>query len=1479
MSTLCATVTPRILRITTVVFAAILVASCGGGGAPETQVDRPVRAQAQVTPPGFPAGPIPADAYQMGMWSQVYNWPVIAVHAVLMPDGRVLTYGTDGTGKQTGYFIYDVWDPSAGPGAGHLTLPNATATDIFCSSQVVLPQSGAGVFIAGGDNWTGTGTTNTGNNNSNVFSYSANTLTRGNNMNRARWYSSSIVLMNGEVYTQGGSGGTDRPEVRGTDGTFRLLSSADTSTFDFMYPRNFVGPDGRVFGYDSAGRMYYIDTAGTGAVTQAGQFASAYRGNDASAAMFRPGRILQFGGSSNGAVVIDITGAAPVVTPTQSMSSQRRLVTATMLPDGKVLATGGSQVWNELTGVNNIAEIWNPQTGLWTQGSSGALARLYHSTALLMADGSVLVLGGGAPGPLNNLNIEIYYPPYLFTAAGALAPRPVIGTAPDTLEIGKTFTIDFADASTISRVALVKAGSVTHSWNMEQRYVDLTFNVSGSRLNVQAPARAADATPGNYLMFILDQNGAPSVAKMVRINVAAVPNPAIVPTLVNPGNRTDQAGANVNVQLNASDPNGDTLTFAATGLPPGITIDSATGRMTGTPITQGNFNVLVSASDGVNVASAAFVWTIGAGAPLTIDPLPPPVPLQSGTTVTFTATASGFNTLYKWNFGDGSAETAWSSSGSAAHQYTQAGVFYVTVTAIDDRGVETRQTFLQMVYLPSTVQRPTGSSNLIYEQPASGNARVWVVNQDNDSVTVFDAVTRARLREISVGAAPRSIARAANGMLWVANKLGASISVIDPSSLAVSRTIVLPRASQPFGIAMVPGVNTAFVALEATGQVLRFDTGSYAQTGAASVGANPRHLAVSADGASVYVSLFITPPLPGEATATVETTVNNVPVGGQVVQLSTSSMGVVSTITLAHSERPDFENQGRGIPNYLGALALSPDATQGFVPSKQDNVKRGALRDGTGLNFQSTVRAVSSRIDLGAGTEDLAARIDHDNASVASAAAFDKFGVYLFVALETSREVAVIDAHAHAQVLRFDVGRAPQGLAVSADGKTLYVNNFMDRTVGVYDLKPLVDRGEANVPLLATLSAVATERLTAQVLLGKQLFYDARDTRLARDRYMSCATCHNDGGHDGRVWDLTGFGEGLRNTINLRGRASMGQGFLHWSANFDELQDFEGQIRQLAGGTGLMTDAAFTTGTRSQPLGTTKAGVSTDLDALAAYVASLNSFATSPFRTSAGALSNAATAGKTVFTNLGCASCHAGAAFTGSGFATLVNVGTIKASSGKRLGGTLTGLDVPTLRDVWATAPYLHDGSAATLGDAVRAHSGVSVSDTNLANLVAYLREIGSEESVAPQLAGAGTGLTGRYYNNRTVSGTVRLTRIEAVDFNWGSARPGSNVNANSFSVRWSGFVEAPATGTYTFQTVSDDGVRLWVNGMQLVNNWTDHSATTNTASPINLVAGVRYAVTMEFYENGGDAVARLLWRTPGNTTFVAVPKDRLFPN
>jgi hypothetical protein len=464
-------------------------------------------------------------------------------------------------------------------------------------------------------------------------------------------------------------------------------------------------------------------------------------------------------------------------------------------------------------------------------------------------------------------------------------------------------------------------------------------------------------------------------------------------------------------------------------------------------------------------------------------------------------------------------------------------------------------------------------------------------------------------------------------------------------------------------------------------------------------------------------------------------------------------MSVLSTIELRHSDKQDAENQGRGIPNYLGAAAISPDGRSAWVPSKQDNIKRGALRDGKALDFQNTVRAISSRIDLAGNVEDYAKRIDHDNASVASAFAFDRLGVYAFVALETSRQVAVIDVNRGYQIFRFGVGRAPQGLALSADGNRLYVNNFLDRTVSVFDLTKLLTEGVADVPLLATRTSHAGEKLAADVLLGKRLFYDAQDTRLARDGYLSCASCHNDGGSDGRTWDLTGFGEGLRNTISLRGRAGA-EGFLHWSDNFDEVQDFEGQIRNLAGGTGLMANADFNAGTRNQPLGDPTAGLSSDLDALAAYVKSLNAFASSPLRNADGTLTAAGSAGRSVFIAKNCTSCHGGANFTQSANANPEDVGTINADSGSRLGGPLTGIDVPTLRDVWATSPYLHRGSAATLGDAIRAHSGVSVTDAELANLVSYVSQIGNQEA-APGTGtpNTGTGLQAEYFNNKTLSG------------------------------------------------------------------------------------------------------------------------------
>ena len=462
---------------------------------------------------------------------------MLLVHTVLMPDGRVLTYGAQTNGYQSGRFQYDLWEGTGSPAVGHTTMANTVQTELFCSTQLVLPGTND-VFIGGGDVWNGTRVLNIANNASSIVRGSDGKIQQTNNMQRARWYASSTTLVNGETYIQGGTSGTDRPEIRGRDGSFRLLNSIDTSSLYFQYPRNYVVSDGRVFGYDMTGLMYYVNpTAGT--LSPQGQLTWQYQWDGASA-MFRPGQILQFGGNSNGAVVIDVTaGGTPVVTPTQSISSMRKLVSATLLADGKVVATGGSDVWNEMSGVSYSAEIWNPTTGQWTLGATGNRARLYHSGAILMPDASVLVVGGGANGPMssgpqNNNNVEIYYPPYLFTAGGLRATRPTLATAPMAIDVGKTFGVTVGASDVISRVTLVKTSSVTHGHNMDQRFLDLTFTRTGSDVQVQAPTRAGDATPGSYLLFVINDKGVPSEAKIVSLGIASNPNPATVPVLTAP---------------------------------------------------------------------------------------------------------------------------------------------------------------------------------------------------------------------------------------------------------------------------------------------------------------------------------------------------------------------------------------------------------------------------------------------------------------------------------------------------------------------------------------------------------------------------------------------------------------------------------------------------------------------------------------------------------------------------------------------------------------------------------------------------------------------------------------------------------------------------------------------------------------------------------------------------------------------------------
>ena len=455
------------------------------------------------------------------------NWPFVPLHVSLTPDGRVMSFGSNADGKATGFFMYDVWDPADGLDGEHTTLPNMTQTDLFCSFQLLLPNSGK-LLLLGGDNWDGTATTNVGNNKSTIFDYRDNSLSAGNDMVRRRWYGSATILMNGEVYIQGGSAeGASMPgnaysEIRRANGEFRQLDNVRPGQrgLSYYYPRNFVAPDGRVFGFDAAGTMYYVTTEGTGSLTIVGSLGESMVGRWSTAAMFRPGQILVVSGNNNKANVIDINGPVPVVTPTGNLSSRRAWSNATVLPDGRVLVTGGSGRPNKLVSVNNRAEIWDPATGNWTTHASGGRARLYHSIALLLPDASVLIGGGGASvdAPVNNLDAEIYEPAYLFADSGGLASRPTIDAAPDILAPGLDFTITVG-AGDAARVTLLRAGAVTHSVNSAQNFVELPFTSSGDTLFVEMPDRATDVPPGYYLLFVINAEGVPSVARIVRINV------------------------------------------------------------------------------------------------------------------------------------------------------------------------------------------------------------------------------------------------------------------------------------------------------------------------------------------------------------------------------------------------------------------------------------------------------------------------------------------------------------------------------------------------------------------------------------------------------------------------------------------------------------------------------------------------------------------------------------------------------------------------------------------------------------------------------------------------------------------------------------------------------------------------------------------------------------------------------------------------
>ena len=704
---------------------------------------------------------------------------------------------------------------------------------------------------------------------------------------------------------------------------------------------------------------------------------------------------------------------------------------------------------------------------------------------------------------------------------------------------------------------------------------------------------------------------------------------------------------------------------------------------------------------GNGISGYSFNFSTGATVNGNLPPLvtgfaPSLQPAAPGQSLSLSASASdpdGDALQYRFDFGDGTAKTAWSATPSATTSYAAAGHYRAAVQVRDPSGSIASQTRVVTVLTAPAATRPTNSTRILCDAPSR---TVWVANPDADTLATVDADDLQKGLEVAVCDDPRGVARDAAGRLWVACRGDDRVRVVSSTGTPIA-SLATGYGSAPAGIAAAPNGATIYVTLGGAGALARFDATAMQETGRLALGPTPRAIAVSANGARILVTRFISPADRAE-----------------VWEVNAATFALTRTIAIAKfgdDANRDSTASGRGVANYLAAIAIAPDGASAWVAANKPNTARGLLV-ADDLDQDNTVRNLVLQIDL--TTNALARAIDIDNSDSASALAFSPLGDYLLATLQGNNEVVVFDLLGVADsaglggfVTRLGAGKAPQGVCSDATTGRSFVANLMSRNVTALDTDELFASGDVNATSSA-ISTVAQEPLAAAVLAGKRIFYDAGDRRMSAEGYLSCATCHVDGGHDGRVWDFSGRGEGLRNTATLHGRGGTAHGNVHWSANFDEIQDFENDIRNAFGGRGFLSDADFAA--TSQPLGAPKAGRNSELDGLAAYVASLDgtSLPRSPYRNADGSMTAAANAGAAVFSTRGCAACHAGARFTDSalGTALLHDVGTLRTTSGERLGGPLSGIDTPTLLGVWDTAPYFHDGSAATLDDVFRLAGG-----------------------------------------------------------------------------------------------------------------------------------------------------------------------------
>jgi DNA-binding beta-propeller fold protein YncE len=588
-----------------------------------------------------------------------------------------------------------------------------------------------------------------------------------------------------------------------------------------------------------------------------------------------------------------------------------------------------------------------------------------------------------------------------------------------------------------------------------------------------------------------------------------------------------------------------------------------------------------------------------------------------------------------------------------------------------------------------------GQSNSILAVHSDGTL-IACSNRDSGTVTVMQWPGLKKLAEIPVGLHPEGVAWIPGTHLLACCVYGDDrIDVIDADQGKVVQQISVE--DEPYGIVCSGDGRHLYATLEYPGQVVRIDTTTWSVDASWSAGVMPRGIAITADHMYLVITEYLT---------------------ARLLKISTQDGAITESIAAASTD------------NLARQVTLSSDGSKAYIPQIRSRV---SAAHGNGSIFPYV-----SAVTLSGEKSGQRVRVPMDSLRGAQVTAnpwetdLSPDGTRLFVVFGATNDMFVCRVLGdNYRELEYEsgarLGSNPRAVRVVPDGSAVLVYNALDFQVAAISIPDGKVVASCNV----------TENpLSEEMLLGKKLFYTALQPMSSRS-WIACSSCHIDGDADGRTWQNP---EGLRNTQPLAGLSWTHP--VHWSADRDEVQDFEHTVRGLLmQGQGLLKGKL--PGALEEPI----TGRSKALDALALYTNS-HRLTLSPH--AKGGLSEAAKRGQQLFHSerTGCATCHSGPWYTDSRPREISQILRHDVGTGNDDASELMGpaYDTPTLLGVYRSAPYLHHGRAATLRDVLTtANSGdrhgktSGLSSSEVDDLVEFMKALPFED---PEPASQKAGLT-----------------------------------------------------------------------------------------------------------------------------------------